>query len=301
MLHTLHNILEVCFFDKSSILNLNAKASFSSFFLHLWAIREDSLSCFSGIMNCSRWPHPPEIASFCSMTASWRLTKKLKLALDADIGHSRDIEDAGEQLKTWQKHLAKLQRGEAAPLLPNQACDAKNPECENGTVPASHTSPSSMSKQLRRVIMQYGLEYGPPSGPLLRIHHGPLRKHGKYVRRVAAAAVVSLVGIVCLGTATLGLRSGNQSAVSAIGLSVGRKLLTICKDPRTPWIKDIGTMIGYASCSKHLPLAFMFMTLCCLNHWLDIVLLLDSFKALYTRRCTCFIRRLLNYVLYEYN
>ena len=158
----------------------------------------------------------------------------------------RDIENPGEQqLKRWQRHLAKYQRGEAKPLLLNHACDPKSSECENTNVPASHTSLSpAMSKQLRRVIMQYGLEYGPPTGPLLRIHHGPLRKHGDYVRRVAAAAVVSLVGLVCLGTATLGVRWGNQSAISAMGLSVGRKLLTICKDPRTPWIRDTGTMIG---------------------------------------------------------
>lgn len=141
--------------------------------------------------------------------------------------------------------MAKYERGETTPLLPNQACGVKSSECENGNVPASHAILSpSMSKQLRRVIMQYGLEYGPPTGPLLRIHHGPLRKHGKYVRRVAAAAVVGLIGVVCLGAATLGVRSSNQSAISAMGLSVGRKLLTICTDPRTPWIRDIGTVIG---------------------------------------------------------
>ncbi|KAG0623582.1 hypothetical protein M758_3G185100 [Ceratodon purpureus] len=172
----------------------------------------------------------------------------------SEIGHSRDVENAGEeQLKRWQRHLAKYQRREATSLLPNQACGAKNSDCENGNVPASHGPPSpSMSRQLRRVIMQYGLEYGPPTGPLLRIHHGPLRKHGKYVRRVAAAAVVGLVGVVCLGAATLGVGSSNQSAISAMGVSVGRKLLTICKDPRTPWIRDIGTTIGWASASLYL-------------------------------------------------
>lgn len=147
--------------------------------------------------------------------------------------------------------MAKYQRGEAAPLLLNQAWDDKITECENPNVRSSHNSPSpAMNKQLRRVIMQYGLEYGPPTGPLLRIHHGPLRKHGKKVRRAAVAAVVSLVGLVCLGTATLGGSSGNQSAVSTMGLAVGRKLLTICKDPRTPWIKDVGTAIGYTPCSN---------------------------------------------------
>jgi hypothetical protein len=154
----------------------------------------------------------------------------LKHVRVTEIGHSKDIENAGEQqLKVWERHLAKYQRREATPLLLNQACGIKSSECENGNVP---------------VIMQYGLEYGPPTGPLLRIHHGPLRKHGRYVRRVAAAAVVGLVGLVCLGTATLGVRSANQSAISAMGLSLGRKLLTICKDPRTPWIRDTGTIIG---------------------------------------------------------
>lgn len=172
----------------------------------------------------------------------------------SEIGHSKDIENAGErQLKVWERHLAKYQRREATPLLLNQACGIKSSECENGNVPASHASLSpSMSKQLRRVIMQYGLEYGPPTGPLLRIHHGPLRKHGRYVRRVAAAAVVGLVGLVCLGTATRGVRSANQSAISAMGLSLGRKLLTICKDPRTPWIRDTGTIIGWASASLYI-------------------------------------------------
>lgn len=172
----------------------------------------------------------------------------------SDTGRSRDIENEGEQqLKGWQKHLAKYQRGEATPLLLNQAWDGKSSECENPNVPSSHTSPSpSMNRQLRRVIMQYGLEYGPPTGPLLRIHHGPLRKHGKNVRRVAVAAVVTLVGLVCVGTATFGVRSGNQSAISTMGLAVGRKLLTICNDPRTLWIKDIGTAIGWASASLYL-------------------------------------------------
>jgi hypothetical protein len=167
----------------------------------------------------------------------------------SDTDRSRDIGNEGEQqLKGWQKHLANYQRGEATPLLLNQAWDDKVSEYENLNACSSQTSPSpSMNRQLRRVIMQYGLEYGPPTGPLLRIHHGPLRKHGKNVRRAAVTAVVSLVGLVCLGTASRGVKMGNQSTVSTMGLAVGRKLLTICKDPRRPWIKNFGTVIGYIS------------------------------------------------------
>lgn len=210
----------------------------------------ETVYCFRGLQLLQRHTPLKVTGFFLFLTALRRLTKRSTWG--ADTGRSRDIENDGEQqLKGWQKHLAKYKRGEAAPLLLNQAWDGKSSGCGNLNAITSHPSPSpSMNKQLRRVIMQYGLEYGPPAGPLLRIHHGPLRRHGKHVRRAAVAAVVSLAGIVCLGTASLGAASGNQSAVNTMGLAVGRKLLTFCKDPRTPWIKDVGTAIGYSLCSN---------------------------------------------------
>lgn len=172
--------------------------------------------------------------------------------MGTDTGCAINIEnDAEQQLKGWQKHLAKYQRGITTPLLLNQAWNDKSSELVIPDVPPPHSPPSiARNKNLRRVIMQYGLEYGPPNGPLLRIHHGPLRRHGKQVRRAVIAATVGLVGLVCVGTAISGARSGGESSMSTMGLAVGRKLLTICKDPRSPWIKDIGTAIGYTPCFR---------------------------------------------------
>lgn len=95
--------------------------------------------------------------------------------------------------------------------------------------------------------MQYGLEYGHPAGPLLRIYHGPLRKHRKYV------GIAAIASVVCLGATALSLGSGNQSAVSVVGSSIGRKLLIICNDPRALWIKDSGTVIGYVCALTFCP------------------------------------------------
>ncbi|XP_073387219.1 uncharacterized protein [Physcomitrium patens] len=165
----------------------------------------------------------------------------------------KDIENAGDQrLKGLQRHLAQCPCGEAVPLLLNQAHDLKSSKRENFKALPSHTPSSpSTNKHLRRVVMQYGLEYGPPTGSLLRMHHGPLRKHGKYVRR-AAAVVVNLVGLVCLGATAFGSGSRNQPAIKSEGWAVGRKLLVICNHPRTLWMRNSGTLIGWASASLYL-------------------------------------------------
>ncbi|XP_024361964.1 uncharacterized protein [Physcomitrium patens] len=162
-------------------------------------------------------------------------------------GCSRDIENGGEKLKVCQRHLDKYQSGKDTRLLTNYTCDVTNPKSKYSNRPdlTASTSPS-LNRELRRVIMQYGLEYGHPAGPLLRIYHGPLRKHRKYV------GIAAIASVVCLGATALSLGSGNQSAVSVVGSSIGRKLLIICNDPRALWIKDSGTVIGWASASLYL-------------------------------------------------
>jgi hypothetical protein len=138
---------------------------------------------------------------------------------------------------------------ERGPLLLNQACDLESLKCQHQNVPASDDSPShSKSRHLRQVIMQYGLEYGPPTGPRLTIQHGLLRKHGKSkIIRLAGAAVMGVAGLICLGAATHNLVQGDHTGLQSIKSTMGRKLMSICEDTsRIWWLKDSGTILGYA-------------------------------------------------------
>lgn len=138
---------------------------------------------------------------------------------------------------------------ERGPLLLNQACDLESLKCQHQNVPASDDSPShSKSRHLRQVIMQYGLEYGPPTGPRLTIQHGLLRKHGRSkIIRVAGAAVMGVAGLICLGAATHNLVQGDHTGLQSIKSTMGRKLMSICEDTsRIWWLKDSGTILGYA-------------------------------------------------------
>lgn len=138
---------------------------------------------------------------------------------------------------------------ERRPLLSNQACDLESLKYQHQSIPACDDSPShSKSRHLRQVIMQYGLEYGPPTGSRLTIQHGLVRKHGRSkIIRLAGAAVMGVAGLICLGAATHNLVQGNYDGVESIKSIMGRKLMSICEDTsRIWWLKDSGTILGYA-------------------------------------------------------
>lgn len=121
----------------------------------------------------------------------------------------------------------------------------------------------STRRQLRRVIMQYGLEYGPPCGPRLTIHHGPLRKcSNKKNFRLVSAALIGVAGLLCVGATIRNQGWSYQPEISSVGLAVGRKLMTICGDTnRIWWVKDSGTTFGYVCCPLPLSLSVSFAIL----------------------------------------
>ena len=185
---------------------------------------------------------------YCSK--SWSSCQKRGELLSSKYflhGAGRDETKFGTNLNNPES--AQYRCIERGPQLLNQACDSESLKCQHQNLPAADDSPShSKSRHLRQVIMQYGLEYGPPTGPRLTIQHGLLQKHGRSkIIRLAGAAVMGVAGLICLGAATHNLAQGNHTSLRSIKSVMGRKLMSICEDTsRIWWLKDSGTILGYA-------------------------------------------------------
>lgn len=140
------------------------------------------------------------------------------------------------------------------PLLLNQVTVNLESHMIQPIVPIQEDS-AAVRQQLRQVVMKYGLEYGPPTGPPIITDHGSHSWHlcRKNVR-LAATAVASVTGLLCVGTVTHQLGWSSQQRLSSTAGVAGRKLMTICgNNPRLWWLKGSGTALGYAHFALLLP------------------------------------------------
>jgi hypothetical protein len=156
--------------------------------------------------------------------------------------------------KARQGPLQKLPQGERMPLLLNQVTVNIESHMIQPIVPIQEDS-AAVRQRLRQVVMKYGLEYGPPTGPPIITDHGSHSWHlcRKNVR-LAATAVASVTGLLCVGTVTHQLGWSSQQRLSSAAGVAGRKLMTICgNNPRLWWLKGSGTALGYAHFALLLP------------------------------------------------
>lgn len=155
--------------------------------------------------------------------------------------------------KARQGPVQKLPQGERMPLLLNQVTVNSESHMIQPIVPIQEDS-AAVRLQLRQVVMKYGLEYGPPTGPPIITDHGSHSWHlGRKNVRLAATAVASVTGLLCVGTVTHQLGWSSQQRLSSAAGVAGRKLMTICgNNPRLWWLKGSGTALGWGSSVLYL-------------------------------------------------